>query len=69
MNSRCAGFFQASYGSLRQLIDEAIESHLLELYAALYELSDKELIDRLKLLGDRAHLVLANGSDKQGDGN
>jgi phosphatidylserine/phosphatidylglycerophosphate/cardiolipin synthase-like enzyme len=39
-----------------------IEGPLLELYAALYELADKELIERLTTLGSRAHVVLANGS-------
>jgi hypothetical protein len=33
-----------------------------EIYAALYELSDNELIDALTTLGPRAHLVLSNGS-------
>ena len=55
--------------ALLDILDRAIENPLLEIYAALYELSDKELIDRLKLLRARAHIVLANGSDKQGDGN
>lgn len=31
-------------------------------YAALYELSDPELVDALVALGPRAHVVLANGS-------
>lgn len=55
--------------AILRLLDEAIENIDLELYAALYELSDKELIDRLCLLHRRAHVVLSNGSDKQGDGN
>jgi phosphatidylserine/phosphatidylglycerophosphate/cardiolipin synthase-like enzyme len=33
-----------------------------EVHAALYELSDPELIDALVALGPRAHVVLANGS-------
>jgi phosphatidylserine/phosphatidylglycerophosphate/cardiolipin synthase-like enzyme len=33
-----------------------------EIYAALYELSDDELVDALTTLGPRAHLVLSNGS-------
>jgi phosphatidylserine/phosphatidylglycerophosphate/cardiolipin synthase-like enzyme len=41
----------------------------LELYAALYELNDRELIDGLKLLRERAHILLANGSDKDHDEN
>jgi hypothetical protein len=55
--------------ALLNLIDEAIASPLLELYCALYELTDAELIGRLKKLGSRAHIVLSNGSDKHGDGN
>ncbi|WP_177171859.1 phospholipase D-like domain-containing protein [Nitrosovibrio tenuis] len=54
--------------SLLRLVDEVIDSPLLELYGALYELSDKELIDRLQKGGTRAHIVLANGS-KGGDEN
>jgi phosphatidylserine/phosphatidylglycerophosphate/cardiolipin synthase-like enzyme len=53
--------------ALLRLIDEVIASPLLELYAALYELSDKELIDRIKKLGVRAHIVLANGSNSKKD--
>jgi phosphatidylserine/phosphatidylglycerophosphate/cardiolipin synthase-like enzyme len=33
-----------------------------EIYAALFELSEGELIDKLCALGPRAHVVLANGS-------
>jgi PLD-like domain len=33
-----------------------------EIFAVLFELSDDELIDALTKLGNRAHLVLANGS-------
>ena len=54
--------------SLLRLLDEVIGSPLLEVYAALYELADEELIERLKMLGRRAHVVLANGS-KGGDEN
>jgi hypothetical protein len=35
----------------------------------VYELSDEELIGKLKLMKGRAHVVLSNGSDKGGDGN
>jgi len=55
--------------ALLRLIDEVINDPLLELYAALYELSDDELIERLQHLRGRAHIVLANGSNKSGDGN
>jgi hypothetical protein len=51
------------------LLDEVSSNPDLSLYAALYELSDLELISKLVNLSSRAHIVLANGSDKQGDGN
>ena len=51
------------------LLNEVIEDLELELYAPLYELSDEELLGRLKLLRGRAHVVLANGSDTTGDEN
>ena len=55
--------------ALLRLLDEAINDPRMEFYLAIYELSDDELIGRLKLLKGRAHLVLSNGSDKKGDGN
>lgn len=51
------------------MINEVSKNTDLELYAALYELNDRELIDGLKSLRERAHIVLANGSDKKGDEN
>ena len=39
-----------------------------EVYAALYELDDEELIEALAELGKRAHVVLANGSITQKKG-
>ncbi|HEV8428975.1 MAG TPA: phospholipase D-like domain-containing protein [Pyrinomonadaceae bacterium] len=54
---------------LLRLLDEVIDNPELSFYAALYELEDEELIGRLKLLRSRAHIVLANGSVKNGDGN
>ena len=54
---------------LKALLDEAISDTSIHLYAALYELSDDELIAKLVQLKGRAHVVLANGSDKSGDGN
>jgi phosphatidylserine/phosphatidylglycerophosphate/cardiolipin synthase-like enzyme len=36
------------------------------IYAALYELNDPDLLEALKALGTRAHLVLANGAFKSG---
>jgi hypothetical protein len=55
--------------ALLRLLDEIIDDPSLELNAALYELSDDELIHRLTLLRGRAHVILANGSDGSGDGN
>lgn len=52
-----------------RLLDEVIDNPDLSFYAALYELADDELIQRLRLLRGRAHIVLANGSDDSGDGN
>ena len=56
-------------GAMLRLLDEAIEDVNLDFYAALYELTDPELIQRLVQLRGRAHVVLANGSNKKGDGN
>jgi len=42
---------------LRLALDEKTE-----IFAALFELSDNELIDALCALGEKAHVVLANGS-------
>ncbi len=52
-----------------KIIEEVLGDKDLELYAALYELSDEELITQLIKLQGRAHVVLANGSVKGGDGN
>lgn len=40
-----------------------------ERHAALYELGDEKLEDAMIALASRLHLILANGSDKSGDGN
>jgi hypothetical protein len=55
--------------ALLGLLDEAIADPACAVHAALYELSDEELVGRLALLRGRAHVVLANGSDRDGDGN
>ena len=54
---------------LLRILDEVIENPDLSFYAALYELGDDELIQRLQLLRGRANIVLANGSNDSGDGN
>ncbi len=40
-----------------------------QLHAALYELGDEKLEDAMIVVGAHLHLILANGSDKSGDGN
>src|SRR3954451_17595289 len=47
--------------ALLDMLDEVIASDD-EIHAALFELSDDELVSRLEKLGKRAHLVLSNGS-------
>ena len=48
---------------LLQLLDD-VKANGGEIYAALYELNDPELIQRLKALGPKCHLILANGAFK-----
>ena len=40
-----------------------------ELHAALYELGDEKIEDAMIAVSSHLHLILANGSDKSGDGN
>jgi PLD-like domain len=47
--------------ALRSLLDDA-KTRGLDLYAALYELNDSELIELLTGFGQSCHLVLGNGS-------
>jgi phosphatidylserine/phosphatidylglycerophosphate/cardiolipin synthase-like enzyme len=52
-------------GDLRLALLDQLEKALgekTEIFAALFELSDKELIEALAALGAKAHVVLANGS-------
>jgi phosphatidylserine/phosphatidylglycerophosphate/cardiolipin synthase-like enzyme len=53
--------------ALLAILDKAIGSGA-EIYAALFELSDPELLDRLVALGPRAHVLLANGAHKKPPG-
>ena len=46
-----------------KLLDDA-KANNGEVYAALYELNDPELIPRLLALGQKCHLILANGAFK-----
>lgn len=55
---------------LLALLDDAISAQR-PIYAALFELNDPELVERLGKIGKKAHLILANGSapKKGGDVN
>jgi hypothetical protein len=44
------------------LLKAAVAAKTTEVYAALFELNDEELIAQVEKLGSRAHIVLANGS-------
>jgi phosphatidylserine/phosphatidylglycerophosphate/cardiolipin synthase-like enzyme len=48
---------------LLELLD-GVKQNNGEIYAALYELNDPELISRLEALGQKCHLILANGAFK-----
>jgi phosphatidylserine/phosphatidylglycerophosphate/cardiolipin synthase-like enzyme len=55
--------------ALIRLLDSVIENTDYSIYAALYELSDEELINKLVLLKSRANIVLSDGSNsRQEDG-
>ncbi len=49
--------------ALLRLLDSVIANPLYSVYLALYELSDKELIDKLSLIKARANVVLSDGSN------
>ncbi len=48
--------------ALYSLLDEVKQNKKLQLYTALYELNENELIKRLNALGKRAHVILGNGA-------
>jgi phosphatidylserine/phosphatidylglycerophosphate/cardiolipin synthase-like enzyme len=52
---------------LRKLFDHADGNPGVQLYAALFELEDEEVVRRFCKLGARAHIVLANGSAKESE--
>ncbi len=55
--------------ALLKILDDTIANPFYSVYAALYELSDKELIGKLKLIRSRANIVLSDGSNSaQEDG-
>lgn len=60
-------------GALRKamisLLDEVIANPFYSIYAALYELDDIELISKLKLLKNRANIILSDGSNTKKDAN
>lgn len=59
------GYLMGPLGKkLLELLDE-VAKEKREIYAALYELDDKELESKLAKIGKRAHVVLANGSVKK----
>ncbi len=51
--------------ALLQILNDTIANPFLSIYAALYELSDKELIDKLVTLKNRANIVLSDGSNSR----
>jgi len=51
---------------VKVLLDEAIADPKIEVYLALFELSDSDLIGKLGNLGRRCHLILANGTHSKG---
>lgn len=55
--------------ALRGVLAEARSNPKGEIYAALFELDDPELVADLCALGARAHVILANGTDHKGDEN
>lgn len=50
--------------ALLRLLDSVIANPFYSVYLALYELSDKELIDKLALIKGRANVILSDGSNK-----
>lgn len=51
------------------ILDGSAHNDHTEAHAALYELGDEQVEDAMIALGERLHVILANGSDKAGDGN
>jgi phosphatidylserine/phosphatidylglycerophosphate/cardiolipin synthase-like enzyme len=49
---------------LFQLLDTIAGNENMSVYGALYELQQRDLIEKLKAIGKRAHIVLSNGSFK-----
>jgi hypothetical protein len=51
--------------ALLRMLDDAIADKSVTLHAALFELTDSELVDKLVQLGGRMNIVLANGAVKK----
>ncbi len=51
---------------MKAMLDEVKADPSQEIYLALFELSDSELIEKLAQIGDRCHLILANGTHEKG---
>lgn len=49
---------------LFKLLDDVAKDQLLSVYAALYELDQEDVIEKLCAIGARAHIILANGAAK-----
>lgn len=52
---------------IKKMLADAHDDSHVEIYAALFELSDPDLIELLGRLGQRCHLILANGTHKSGE--
>jgi len=63
------GFLQGDLGAKIFDILDTSKTKKTNVHAALYELGDGLLEDAMIALKTKLHLVLANGSDKSGDGN
>jgi hypothetical protein len=55
--------------AMRRILADVEAKPQAALYAALFELNDPELVQDLCALGPRAHVILANGADHEGDEN
>ena len=69
VDPRFRAFLEGDLGARMFKILKDAKADGTNLHAALYELGDKKLEDALIALKSRLHLILANGSDKSGDGN
>jgi len=49
------------------LLDEVIKDSTLTIHAAIYELHQQDVIDKLCRISNRAHIILANGAAKKKD--